>query len=82
MSDLLDLARQVQVAAEAFSSGKVSDNLQLLRAIRNLNRIAESPTDRLRKILYQVDCDFILCEVLDPANNSVASANCCRSFGS
>ncbi len=54
MATLTELAYQVQIAAEAVSSGKAVDNLELLRAIRNLNRVAETPTDRLRRVSYQV----------------------------
>jgi hypothetical protein len=54
MSGHPELARKVQEAAEAFSSDEVSDNPELLRAIRNLNRVAESPVDRVRRIVYQV----------------------------
>ncbi|KUJ10333.1 S-adenosyl-L-methionine-dependent methyltransferase [Mollisia scopiformis] len=60
MANILDLAREVQAAAEDFSSGKTRDNLKLLRAIRNLNRIAESPVDRLRRVSYQpVQCAVV-----------------------
>ncbi|EKD12991.1 uncharacterized protein L3040_007074 [Drepanopeziza brunnea f. sp. 'multigermtubi'] len=53
MASLVELANRVQIAAEDVSSGKTRDNLALLRGIRNLNRVAESPTDRLRRVLYQ-----------------------------
>lgn len=58
MNDLPELARKVQIAAEAISSGQVSDNLELLRAIRNLNRVVESPVERVRRIVYQVSLIF------------------------
>lgn len=60
MASLVQLAQQVQIAAEAVESGKVGDNLALLKAIRNLNRVAESPTDRLRRVTYQVRSLFYL----------------------
>ncbi|PBP26646.1 hypothetical protein BUE80_DR002368 [Diplocarpon rosae] len=53
MASLVELALQVQNAAEAVSSGKAKDNLALLKAMRNLNRVAESPSDRLRRVVYQ-----------------------------
>ncbi len=56
MTNLVELAQQAQIAAEAVSSGKVGNNLALLKAIRNLNRVAESPTDRMRRVVYQVCC--------------------------
>ncbi|KAH7348574.1 S-adenosyl-L-methionine-dependent methyltransferase [Rhexocercosporidium sp. MPI-PUGE-AT-0058] len=54
MPSLLGLVQQVQVAAKAVASGKGGgDNLQLIRAIRKLNRVAEPPAERLRRVLYQ-----------------------------
>ncbi|KAI6716085.1 O-methyltransferase [Diplocarpon mali] len=53
MASLVELASQVQSAAEAVSSGQANDNMALLAAIRNLNRVAESPSDRLRRVVYQ-----------------------------
>lgn len=60
MASLVELTQKVQIAAEAVESGKVVDNLELLRAIRNLNRVAESPTDRMRRVTYQtVQCAVV-----------------------
>lgn len=55
MADLLELVQQVQIAAEAVTAGHGGgDNLELMRAIRKLNRVAEPPAERLRRIAYQV----------------------------
>ncbi|KAH7412917.1 S-adenosyl-L-methionine-dependent methyltransferase [Cadophora sp. MPI-SDFR-AT-0126] len=54
MATLLELVQQVQVAAEAVAAGiGGGDNLELRRAIRNLNRIAEPPAERMRRVIYQ-----------------------------
>ncbi|KAG4437775.1 hypothetical protein IFR05_006760 [Cadophora sp. M221] len=54
MATLLELVQQVQVAAEAVAFGNGGgDNLELMRAIRKLNRVAEPPAERLRRVLYQ-----------------------------
>lgn len=50
MTDLVELANQVQLAAEAVASGTVTGNLELLKAIRNLHRVAEPPSDRLIRL--------------------------------
>ncbi|KAH7303153.1 S-adenosyl-L-methionine-dependent methyltransferase [Rhexocercosporidium sp. MPI-PUGE-AT-0058] len=55
MASLLELVQQVQVAAEAVASGTGGgDNLQLMQAIQKLSRVAESPAERLKRILYQL----------------------------
>ncbi|CZS93310.1 related to O-methyltransferase [Rhynchosporium agropyri] len=54
MASLLELVQDVQVAAEAVASGDGgSDNLLLLRALRRLNRVAEPPAERMRRVVYQ-----------------------------
>lgn len=59
MTDLLDLVKQVQIAAEAVAAGYGGgDNLELRRAIRNLNRVAEPPAERMRRVIYQVSLDI------------------------
>ena len=59
MTDLLELVKQVQVAAEAVVAGhRGGDNLELRRAMRNLNRVAEPPAERMRRVIYQVNLDI------------------------
>ncbi|KAH7370259.1 S-adenosyl-L-methionine-dependent methyltransferase [Rhexocercosporidium sp. MPI-PUGE-AT-0058] len=54
MASLLELVRQVQIAAEAVASGNGGgDDLQLMRAIQKLNRVAESPAEQLKRIHFQ-----------------------------
>jgi hypothetical protein len=51
--DLSNFIHEVQVAADAVSSGDREGHARLLKAIRKLNRAAETPTETLMRISYQ-----------------------------
>ncbi|CZT52833.1 uncharacterized protein RSE6_14214 [Rhynchosporium secalis] len=54
MTSLLELVQQVQVATEIVAAGNGGpENMELMRTIRNLTRVAETPTVKLRRLFYQ-----------------------------
>ncbi|CZT10293.1 related to O-methyltransferase [Rhynchosporium agropyri] len=54
MRSLLELVQQVQVAAENVAAGKGGpENMELMRTIRNLTRVAEPPAEKLLRLYYQ-----------------------------